>query len=113
MHEVGIMQGAVITAEQQARARGATRIHRLRLRVGQLSGVVPEALQFAFEAASLGTMAEGGVLEIETVPATFWCPHCRVEFPCPELLPECPHCGQMDGELRQGRELELSSMEIS
>lgn len=113
MHEVGIMQGAVLTAEQQARARGATRIHRLRLRIGQLSGVVPEALQFAFEAVSLGTMAEGGSLEIETVPATFWCSRCQFEFPCPELLPECPRCGQMDGELRQGRELELCSMEIS
>lgn len=107
------MQGAVMAAEQTARAQGASRIHRLRLRVGQLSGVVPEALQFAFEAISLGTMAEGGVLEIENVPATFWCRHCQVEFPCPDLLPECPHCGQMDGELRQGRELELLSMEIS
>ena len=107
------MQGALAAAEAQARARGAARIHRLRLRIGQLSGVVPDSLRFAFEALSAGTLAEGGELEIEAVPATFWCRRCEREFGCPDFIPECPQCRQWDGELRQGREMELSSMEIS
>lgn len=85
MHEVGIMQGALATAEQQARERGATRIHRLSLRIGQLSGVVSDSLQFAFEALSIGTLAEGGVLEITPVPAAFWCRRCEREFECPDF----------------------------
>jgi hydrogenase nickel incorporation protein HypA/HybF len=113
MHEVGIMQGALLTAEAQARERGAARIHRLRLRIGRLSGVVPDSLQFAFEALSPGTLAEGGTLEIENVPAVFWCRRCEREFEVADFIPECPHCHQWDGELRRGREMELSSMEIS
>lgn len=113
MHEVGIMQSAVTTAEQQARARGATRIHCLRLRIGRLSGVVPDALQFAFEAITPGTLAEGATLEIEDVPAAFWCAKCEAEFECVDYMAECPRCQAPAAELRRGREMYLSSMEIS
>jgi hydrogenase nickel incorporation protein HypA/HybF len=113
MHEVGIIHSAVLTAEQQAKAQGATRIHTLRLRIGRLSGVVPDALQFAFEAVSLGTIAEGGKLEIEDVPAAFWCEGCQAEFPSEDYLAECPKCHAVARELRRGREMELCSMEIS
>ncbi len=58
MHEVGIMQSALDIAEQQAQAAGATKIHEIRLRIGQMSGVVPEALQHAFTVLKDGTMAE-------------------------------------------------------
>ena len=49
MHEVGIIQSTLELAEQSARTSGATQIHRLRLRVGCMTGVVREALEFAFE----------------------------------------------------------------
>jgi hydrogenase nickel incorporation protein HypA/HybF len=44
-------------AAEKTRAAGATRIHRLKLRIGRLSGVVPEALQFAFDALKTGSPA--------------------------------------------------------
>lgn len=112
MHEVGIMQNAVLMAEQQARANGAARIVKLRLRIGQLSGVVPEALEFAFEVVGKGTMVEGAGLEIEPVPAAFWCADCQAEFECEDFLAECPRCHAVASELRRGREMELSSLEI-
>jgi hydrogenase nickel incorporation protein HypA/HybF len=83
------------------------------LRIGALSGVVPEALQFAFEALSEGTPAAGAKLTIEPVPARFWCEHCRQEFPSARLIPECPVCGNHSRNLRAGRELELASLEVA
>lgn len=77
MHEVGIMMDALAIAAEQARASGGARIHCVRLRVGALSGVVRDALEFAFETLSQGTMAEGGTLEIEEVPARWWCSTCQ------------------------------------
>ena len=73
MHEVGLIQNAVTLALATARARGARQVHGLRLRVGAMSGVVPEALQFAFEVVCRGTPAEGATLEVERVPAICWC----------------------------------------
>lgn len=113
MHEVAVIQNAVDMAIQQARLAGAARVHRLHLRVGTLSGVVPAALQFAYEAVTLGTIAEGAQLEIESITAACWCQRCRTEFECDDYSSECPNCKTFSSELRRGRELELSSMEVS
>ncbi|MCX8109425.1 MAG: hydrogenase maturation nickel metallochaperone HypA [Verrucomicrobiae bacterium] len=113
MHEVGLMQEAVRMAIEYAAANSATKIHRLRLRVGAMSGVVPEALRFAFDVVCRGTAAEGAVLEIESVPAVCWCRQCQSEFECDSFLNECPRCHQMSTELRRGTELDLASVEVS
>jgi hydrogenase nickel incorporation protein HypA/HybF len=99
-------------ALEQARLAGAVRVHTIRLRVGALSGVVPDALEFAFEALAPGTPAEGATLAIENVPARFWCGSCFAEFQADDIIAECPGCHQASGEIRAGRELELASMEI-
>jgi hydrogenase nickel incorporation protein HypA/HybF len=113
MHEVGIMMETLRLAEQQARASGATRISKVRMRIGQMSGVVPDALNMAFEVLSPDTMAAGAELEIEPITATLWCDGCKTEFPSPDYVFECPRCGTLSGELRRGREMELVSMEVS
>jgi hydrogenase nickel incorporation protein HypA/HybF len=113
MHEVGIVQSALQTALEEARKSGATRIHLLRLRVGALSGVVPDALGFAFEALSQGTMAEGARLEVDPVPATWWCEPCQKEFLSQDYFNQCPDCQQASAQLRRGRELHLASIEVS
>jgi hydrogenase nickel incorporation protein HypA/HybF len=113
MHEVGLMQEALRVAVEQASRRGGRRIHAIHLRVGALSGVVPEALAFAFEVLSRGTPAEGGRLEIERVPAVFHCAACDREFEAADLLAECPACGTPSAELRRGRELAVASLDIS
>ena len=112
MHEVGLMQDALRIALDQARREKATRILTLRMRVGALSGVVPDALSFAFECLSRGTPAEGGKLEIESVPAVCWCGACNKEFPAPDLGFECPACGTIATELRSGREIEVASLDL-
>jgi hydrogenase nickel incorporation protein HypA/HybF len=113
MHEFALMQSTLDCALKQAAAAGAGEIHELRLRVGRLSGVVPEALSFAFEALRPGTLAAGARLEIESVTAAMWCEACQREFESPEFLCECPGCGTISRQLRRGREMELVSMEIS
>ncbi len=106
------MQSALTMALQRAQEAQASRVHLIRLRVGQLSGVVPDSLQFAFEALTPGTVAEGAKLDIEHVPARFWCNTCHREFTVEDYFPVCPHCQNPSGEMRGGRELEIASMEI-
>jgi Zn finger protein HypA/HybF involved in hydrogenase expression len=45
MHEVGIARPALVLAIAEGGCVGASRIYRLRLRVGAPSGVVSEALE--------------------------------------------------------------------
>ena len=112
MHELSIMQSALSLALDQARQAGAGRVHTITLRIGALSGVVPDALEFAFEALTPGTLAEGARLAIEPVPARFWCATCTREFQSDDMFAECPDCHSLSGELRAGREMELASLEI-
>jgi hydrogenase nickel incorporation protein HypA/HybF len=113
MHELSIMQSAVELALEQARLAGASRVTVLRLQIGALAGVVPEALEFACDAVTRGTAAEGARLEIETVAAMNWCRICQREFPCDDFFAECPLCQTECAELRRGKELQLSSLEVS
>jgi hydrogenase nickel incorporation protein HypA/HybF len=112
MHEVSLMTEALRMAVDAAKSAGASRVLKLQLRIGRLSGVVPEAMQFAFDLVCRDTMAAGARLEIETVPAVCRCATCRTEFECADFVNECPGCHNLSGELRRGRELEIASVEM-
>ena len=113
MHEFGIMQEMARIAVEQAEAAEAERVHVIRLRVGRLAGVVPEAMQFAHEVVVEGTIAEGSRLEIETAPIRCYCESCRKEFETDQTLFQCPDCGAVSRDVRGGRELEMVNMEVS
>ena len=113
MHEFGIMQEAADMAIARALESGAERIHVIRLRVGKLSGVVPEAMRFVHEVIVEGTIAEGSALEIEEAPIVCWCAVCAAEFDAPDARFLCPRCQAPSGEIRGGRELEIVNMEVS
>jgi hydrogenase nickel incorporation protein HypA/HybF len=112
MHEVSIMEEAVRMALETAKSAGARRVLGLRLRVGALSGVVPDAMRFAFDVVCRETIAAGARLEIETIPAACWCADCEAEFECADFLNECPRCHKVSGDLRRGRELEIAAVEL-
>ncbi len=106
------MQSTLEMAEQRARAVGANQIHEIRVRVGQMTGVVPEALEHAFVVLREGTLAEKAQLAVEYVPAICWCDPCQKEFQSPELYSECPECGTASYDVRGGMEMELISLEV-
>jgi len=107
------MQSAIELACEHARRVGAQRIHVLRLKIGALSGVVPEALEFAFDVVTQRTLAEGSRLEVEYLPVVCFCSECNYEFKPEDLFYACPRCGQTRVEVRQGFEMELASLEVS
>ena len=62
MHEMSIAMNIVDIAVQTAKANKAKKINSISVEIGALSGVVPEALEFCFEAATQNTMAQGSQL---------------------------------------------------
>lgn len=113
MHEVSLMQSTLDLALDYAQRRGATQIHQFTMRVGQLSGVVPEALEFAFDMVVQNTIAQGARLSIEQVPARCHCATCEQDFQPDDWIYDCPHCHQISTDVRQGKELDLVSLEVS
>jgi hydrogenase nickel incorporation protein HypA/HybF len=113
MHELSLMEATLAIALEQAHQHHADHIHRLVLRIGALSGVVPDALEFAFDVVTQGTMAEGASLDIESVPTTCYCNDCQTSFQPNDYIFECPTCGGISSQILSGKEIELSSLELS
>lgn len=91
------MDAVIRTVAQVAQENRLSEIRSFRIRIGALAGVVPEALQFAFEIMRRGTCVEHAQMELEMVPATFECESCglKIESHCFEYV--CENCG---GQLR-------------
>ena len=113
MHEVSLMEQTLAIAIAQAEDHGASKIHCLTLRVGQQSGVVADALKFAFEVVRQNTMAAEARLEIEEIPITCHCPHCHQNFQPEDWIYRCTQCDQISQTVLDGKQLELASLELS
>lgn len=113
MHELSLMQAALSIALDRTNAEGASTIHSLELHVGKMSGVVPEALLFAFDVVSEGTAAEGAELTLKTIPTRCYCTACQQEFQPADWVYECPRCRRISTNIRQGQDLTLVSLEVS
>ncbi|HBA83861.1 MAG TPA: hydrogenase maturation nickel metallochaperone HypA [Verrucomicrobia bacterium] len=112
MHELSLMENTLAIVFEEARRHGSDRVTGLRMRVGSMSGVVPEALEFAFEALTEGTPAAGAKLYIERIPLACYCSACGNEFEPPPHSFECPVCKTPSMDIRKGRELEIISIEV-
>lgn len=113
MHELAIACDLVEMAENAARAAGAEAVSVVYVRIGAMSGVVPEALLFGYETAVRDTLLEGSRLVIEDVPLRGFCEACQRETELASLYDlHCPACASPIHDLISGREIELSSMEI-
>lgn len=113
MHEVSMMQNTLDIAIAQAQQNGATKIERITMNIGELSGVIPEALEFAFEVLIRGTIADNAQLEIITIPVVCYCQECNRNFQPDNYIYECPECRQISTNIVQGRELALVSLVVS
>ena len=112
MHEMSLLESLVALVEDERRKQDFSRVRMIRLRVGALGHVEPEALRFCFDAITRGTIADGARLEIETVPGEGWCSRCRRTVPLAERFAACPLCGMAPVRLTAGDELRLAEMEV-
>jgi hydrogenase nickel incorporation protein HypA/HybF len=109
MHELAITESIVATVVERM---PGTAVRRVRLEIGRLSGVVPDAVRFCFELVTAGTTLDGAVLEIDEPGGRVACRRCGIEFDTDEALALCP-CGSVDVELLRGRELRIRSVEVA
>ena len=112
MHEFSIAQSLLEIIEQEALPYAGAKVISIKLRIGKLSGVIPDALRFAFQAISTGGRAEGASLVIEEVPLRIKCNQCNKVGIMDDPFMICPYCEGKDVEMIAGRELEIKEMEI-
>lgn len=113
MHELSIAMSMVEMAAEEAERRGGVRVHAIHLKLGDLSGVVKEALRFSYTVACEGTLLEGSQLVIEEVPVVVYCPVCDAETALASVQQFCcAACHAPTSQVVQGKELEVTALEI-
>jgi len=113
MHEVSIALSLLEIATESCQREGYSRIESIKVKIGRASGVMPEALLFAFDAVKIGTIAEKAILMIEEVPISGFCNNCQSNFSVEEqYILSCPRCGDIFIRLETGRELNIDEIEV-
>ena len=113
MHELSIVASVVDTVTESVAAYPGARVLEVRLRVGALASVVVESLEFCWGIATEGTPLEGAKLRVKTLPVVMHCEPCGQDVELAGVQSfRCPRCGEPASDLRQGRELEIDSIEI-
>lgn len=112
MHEMSLCEGVLQILEQQALARHFSHVRLVRLAIGALACVEPEAMMFSFDAVTRGTLAEGARLEIIHLPAKAWCPTCTQTVLVEKRFETCPECGNDLLQLKDGDELTVKELEV-
>jgi len=112
MHELGITESIIKIALEKACEAQANKIIQVNLVIGEMSGFVPDCIQFYFDSLSKETIAQGAVLHFESVPVELRCRDCSIIFKSRDTLWSCPGCQGQSVEILKGRELYIESMEV-
>ncbi len=115
MHELSLACEIIETVERALQLQQVSNAHvqRVYLRIGALAGIDPDALSFGFEVAANQSAIAGAMLEIEHVPIVVYCPTCAQCVALPSIQEfRCPRCQTLTGDVRQGRELEIVSIQL-
>ena len=112
MHELGIANSILEGVDAEVRRRPGVRPLKVGVRVGELAGLDPDALRFAFEALTIDTPLAGLELDIEYRASRSRCRDCSHEFEVRNFELLCPACGSLSTERISGDELEFAYLEI-
>jgi hydrogenase nickel incorporation protein HypA/HybF len=112
MHEMAIAQSVLDIAFGEMEKHASVRVKKIKISIGEFSGVVRDALKFAFDVLTPGTPAVGAAIEIDVVPMTAECSKCGpVECRVNDLNLLCPQCGKIV-RIKSGRQMKVDYLDL-
>ncbi|MDN5347438.1 MAG: hydrogenase nickel incorporation protein HypA/HybF [Clostridia bacterium] len=111
MHELSLAEQAVRLVSEDAEKRGIRKVKGVKIVIGQLTAVVPEAFRLAFQCAVKDTVLAGATLVLEIKAAEAVCSSCGEKFQPQDWILVCPRCSTVGAHLLAGNELEIVSYE--
>lgn len=112
MHELSIASAILDKVIAEAQRHPGARFTKVGVRIGEISGVDPEALSFGFECLVKDTEFDPLPLEIDFRPRIQRCLSCAHEFPAPDSMTSCPKCSHEVTQCIGGEELDLAFIEV-
>ncbi len=112
MHEFAITQSILSIVLQKVREVDASKITKIELLIGRLTGYVPECIQLQFDILSRGSAAAGARLSFLQPPTKLHCRKCSYDYTSNSFDIRCPKCHNMEIDILSGSELSVESIEV-
>lgn len=112
MHEMALAQSVLSIVEDAAVKQGFSRVTALRLEIGRLSGVEPDALRFCLDVVIRDSLANGARLELIESPGRAWCMQCSRSVAVSARYDACPECGSYQLQVTGGTEMRVKELEV-
>lgn len=112
MHELALCESIRSAIEAEAGKQDFAVVKRVRLEIGALSDVEPDAMRFGFGVAMAGSIAEGATLEIVETPGGAWCLNCSKPVAVSARFDPCPECGSHQLQVTAGTEMKILELEV-
>jgi hydrogenase nickel incorporation protein HypA/HybF len=112
MHEFSMVNEILRLAEEKALAAGITHLSEIEVEVGELTALVPDLMEFAFDQLKDGRLLQDARLTVKVIPLQVRCRKCSTEFHPPDsLVAICPACACREVDVLSGREANLVRLE--
>jgi hydrogenase nickel incorporation protein HypA/HybF len=112
MHEIGIASSILECVAAEMQRHPGAQLVEVGVRIGELSNVDKDALDFAFDALTRGTDRQGVRLNVEWCPRRQKCAACSGEFTVHDFELACPKCKTEQTTCVGGTELDIAYLEL-
>jgi hydrogenase nickel incorporation protein HypA/HybF len=112
MHELSIAENVLGIVKEASLNAHATKVTRIVIEIGRLSGIERDALDFALGVVLKDSIAAGAEYQINIIPAIARCEECGKEGDMQDFYSSCPACGSHQMEIISGKELKVASIEV-
>ena len=111
MHELSVTEGILKICKDEEKKNNFKSIKEIRIKVGELTGLVPSCIDYYFNVISKDTVAEGAKLIVEKLPIKIECRECLYEGEIPKGNYTCPKCNSYKIKIKNGKEFYVDSLE--
>ena len=113
MHELSVAQSIVdLVLEHIPRDTGIC-VQSVKIRLGDLAGVIPESLEFCYDSIIGETPLQGSRLDIDRVPARVECRDCGEAFVNQGGTYVCPSCNGTNLAILTGTDLQVVEVVVT
>lgn len=112
MHELPVTKSIIKISSEEAEKHNAKIVKEIRIKVGELTGLIPDSIQYYFDIISKGSKVEGALLKIEKLPIKIRCNECSKEVEAKVGTYSCSACGSMNIKIIGGNEFYIDSLEV-
>ncbi|KAJ53362.1 hydrogenase nickel incorporation protein HypA/HybF [Clostridium tetanomorphum] len=110
MHELSLTQSIVKICIEEGNKNNLKKIEEIRLKVGELSGIVPQCIQYYFDIISKDSILQGAEIKVERIPIEIQCRDCNNICVMEKINFCCPNCNSFNIKILKGNEFYIDSI---